>query len=65
MQPTVSNGGRKSLKYESEFSGAGGNPAGVREQRRETASSVVCSAWILPSGYSEHPGTEEVPEWVG
>lgn len=62
MQPTVSNGGRKSLKYESEFSGAGGNPAGVREQRRETASSGVCSVpGFFPLATVSTPGLKKCP----
>ena len=60
MQLTVNNGGRKSLKYEGEFSGDGGNPAGVREQRRETASSGACSVpGFFPLTTASTPGLKK------
>ena len=56
----ISPRGRKSLKYKGEFSGDGGNPAGVREQRRETASSGACSVpGFFPLTTASTPGLKK------
>ena len=67
VQPSVSNGGRKSLKCEGEFSGDGGTPAGVREQRRETASSGACSVpGFFPLATGSTPGLRKcLSGWAG